>query len=97
VAASDAAEQADYGLERLRCLAECLRALRVVPQLRVFERAVQRREAALLRLEVKDTSAARPTGSAGRRARRRSGLCVRLPLLALRVSRRPRTLSRRGR
>src|SRR5438034_48046 len=58
------------------------RSLRVVPQLRVFELAVQRREAALLRLEVKDTSAARPTGSAGRRARRQSGLCVRLPLPA---------------
>src|SRR3989454_2052834 len=81
-AAADAAERADHGLERLLFLAERLRALRVVPQLRVFELAVQRREAALLRLEVKDTSAARPTGSAGRRARRRSGLCVRLPLLA---------------
>src|SRR5947207_1803154 len=35
-AAADAAERADHGLERLFFLAERLRALRVVPQLRVF-------------------------------------------------------------
>jgi hypothetical protein len=67
ISSSDAAaERADHGFERLLFLAERLRALRVVPQLRVFELAVQRGEAALLRLEVKDTSAARSTGSAGR-------------------------------
>ena len=38
-----------------------------------------RLEAVLLRLEVKDTSAVPPTGSAGRRWRRRSGLRVPLP------------------
>jgi len=65
-AAADAPERADERLERLLLLAELLRALRVLPQLRVLELAVQRREAALLRLVVKDTSAAPPTASAGR-------------------------------
>jgi hypothetical protein len=71
-AAADAAQRADDGFERLLFLAEVLRALRVVPQLGVFQLAVQRLEAALLRLEVKDTSAARPTAPAGRRGWRRS-------------------------
>jgi len=50
----------------LLLLAEFLRALRVVPQLRVFELAIQRFEALGLRFEVKDTSAAPPTATAGR-------------------------------
>jgi hypothetical protein len=69
----DAAERADDGVEGLLLLAELLGALRVLPQLRILELAVQRFEPALLRVEVKDTSAARPSGTAGRRARRRSG------------------------
>jgi hypothetical protein len=69
----DAAERADDGVEGLLLLAELLGALRVLPQLRVLELAVQRFEPVLLRFEVKDTSAARPSGTAGRRARRRAG------------------------
>ena len=46
--------------------AEVLRALRVFPEPGVFELAAQRAEAAAFRVEVKDTSAAPPTGSAGR-------------------------------
>jgi len=72
-AAIDAAEGADDGLERLFLLAELLRALRVVPQPGVLELAVQRREPAFLGLEVKDTSAARPSVIAGRRWRRPAG------------------------
>jgi hypothetical protein len=78
-AAADSPERADYAFQRFLLLAELLRALRVVPQLRVFELAIQRFQAVLLRLEVKDTSAARPTASAGRRAMRRFGLRVPLP------------------
>src|SRR5438552_3785184 len=81
--AADAAEGADDRFERLLLLAEVLRALRVLPQLRVFELAVQRREAPGLRLEVKDTSAAPPTAPAGRRGWRRSGSLVRLPSISL--------------
>jgi hypothetical protein len=72
-AAADAGQRADERLEGLLFLAEVLRALRVLPELRVFQLAVQRREAVLLRLEVKDTSSARPTAPAGRRGWRRSG------------------------
>src|SRR5207244_3231353 len=81
--AADAAEGADDRFERLLFLAEVLRALRVLPQLRVFELAVQRRKAPGLRLEVKDTSAAPPTAPAGRRGWRRSGSLVRLPSISL--------------
>ncbi len=38
--AADAAQRADDGLERLLLLAELLGALRVVPQLRVLELAI---------------------------------------------------------
>jgi hypothetical protein len=64
--AADAAERADQRLELLLFLAEFLRALLVVPELGVFELAVQRLEAPLLGFEVKDTSAAPPTATAGR-------------------------------
>jgi hypothetical protein len=70
---ADAAERGDDRFQLLLFLAELLGALRVVPELRVFELAVQRREARLLRFEVKDTSAARPTAIAGRKGWRRSG------------------------
>jgi len=58
-AAGDAVERLDDRLEPLLFLAEFLSALRVVPQLGIFERAVQCVETGLLRLVVKDTSAAR--------------------------------------
>jgi hypothetical protein len=64
--AADAPQRADERLENLLLLAELLRALRVLPQLRVFQLPVQRGEPRLFRLEVKDTSAARPTATAGR-------------------------------
>jgi hypothetical protein len=72
-AAVDAADRADDGLERLLFLAQLLRALRVLPQLGVFELPVQRREARLLGVEVKDTSAAPPTVPADPTERRRFG------------------------
>ena len=72
-AAADAVERADHRLQRLLFLAQLLRALRVFPQLGVFELAVQRRQALLLGVEVKDTSAAPPTAPAGPTERRRSG------------------------
>jgi hypothetical protein len=70
-AAVDAAKRADDRLERLLLLAELLRALRVLPQLGVFELPVQRRQALLLRREVKDTSAAPPIATADPTERRR--------------------------
>jgi hypothetical protein len=79
-AAADAGQRADQAFEGLLLLAELLCALLVVPELRVFQLAVQRLEAPLLRLEVKDTSAARRTASAGRRGWRRSDSSVLLPL-----------------
>jgi hypothetical protein len=72
-AAADAAERGDDALERLLLLAELLGALRVAPDLRVAEQLLYLRQPLLLAGEVKDTSAARPTGAAGRRATRRSG------------------------
>jgi hypothetical protein len=72
-AAADALQRADQGLQLLFLLAQLLRALRVVPQLGILELPVQRLQALFLGLEVKDTSAARPTANAARRARWRSG------------------------
>jgi hypothetical protein len=72
-AAADAPERLDDRLERLLFPADFLRALLVLPELGVFQLLVQGREALFLGLEVKDTSAARPTASAARRASRRSG------------------------
>jgi hypothetical protein len=79
-AAADPGQGVDQAFERLLLLAELLRSLLVVPELRVFQLAVQRLEAPLLRLEVKDTSAARQTVSAGPRDWRRSDSSVLLPL-----------------
>jgi len=71
--AADARERLHHGIEGLLLTAELLGTLRVVPQLRILELAVQRFEARSLGFVVKDTSAARPCAIAGRRARRRSG------------------------
>jgi hypothetical protein len=79
-AAADPGQRADQAFERLLLLAELLRSPLVLPELRVFQLAVQRLEAPLLRLEVKDTSAARLTVSAGPRGWRRSDSSVLLPL-----------------
>jgi hypothetical protein len=73
VAAAHAPERADHGLERLLFLAEALGAALVGPDFRVGELALYLGEPLFLAREVKDTSAARPTGFAGRKARRRSG------------------------
>jgi hypothetical protein len=72
-AAADAPQRADYGLQRLLFLAEILGALRVGPDLGIGQLALYLGEPPFLAFEVKDTSAARPTGPAGRRARMRSG------------------------
>jgi hypothetical protein len=71
--AADAPQRPDDRLEGLLFPADFLRPLLVGPEPGVFLLAVQRRQALFLGLEVKDTSAARPTGSAVRRASRRSG------------------------
>jgi hypothetical protein len=62
----DAAERADGRVERLLLAPELLRALLVVPDAGVGELLLYFGEALLLAVEVKDTSAARPTASAGR-------------------------------
>jgi hypothetical protein len=49
-------------VELLLLLAELLRARRVVPDLRILELAVYRREPRFLGVEVKDTSEAAPCG-----------------------------------
>ena len=73
-------QRADDAFERASFLAELLRALRVVPDLRVFELALDFREARRLHIEVKDTSAARRRAILEVRERvRRSGSDVRLP------------------
>jgi hypothetical protein len=72
-AAADALERQRDAFQDFLLLAELLRALRVVPQLRVLELAVQRFEPAFLGFEVKDTSAARRRGRRARRAWRQSG------------------------
>jgi hypothetical protein len=64
--AADAAEGADDRLERLLFLAELLRALLVAPDLRIAQLALDFGQPSLLALEVKDTSAAPPTATAGR-------------------------------
>jgi len=62
----DAGQRADRGFEGLLLPAELLGALLVVPDAGIGEQLVYFREALLLASEVKDTSAARPTASAGR-------------------------------
>jgi hypothetical protein len=69
----DAIERFDDRVENLFLLAEFLRALRVVPQLGVFELAVQYVETRLFRLVVKDTSAARRSAWRDPRATKRFG------------------------
>jgi len=57
--AVDAIDRLDDRLEPLLFLAKFLRALRVVPQLGIFERLIQCVETGFLRRVVKGTSAAR--------------------------------------
>jgi len=67
-AAVERRQAADDRVELLLLLAEILGAPLVVPDPGILERFGDRVEAGLLRLEVKDTSAARPRGARGRPA-----------------------------
>jgi len=69
------ADAADDAIEIRALLAELLRALRVVPDVRVFELARDFFEAFGLRIEVKDTPEATPRGRVDRRCGRGSGWC----------------------
>ncbi|HEY6966574.1 MAG TPA: hypothetical protein VI229_03820, partial [Burkholderiales bacterium] len=60
-------------VERLLLAAQLLGLLLVAPDAGVGEELLYDLEALPLAVEVKDTSAARPTASAARRASRRSG------------------------
>src|SRR5439155_2605236 len=66
-------ERADDALELFSLFAELLRALRVAPDARVFERLCNRSEPLRLEVEVKDTSADRQHAAAIRRAYWRPG------------------------
>ena len=63
----------DHAVERLLLLAQRLCPLGVVPDVRILELARHLLASRGLHIEVKDTSAARPCGSSGRRAWRRCG------------------------
>src|SRR6185437_2447470 len=67
----DLLQRSDGRLERAPFLAQVLRALRVGPDVGILERARDLDQARLLRVVVKDTSAARP------RAPRGPGGCAR--------------------
>jgi len=67
-------------------LAELLRALGVVPDGRVFQRAVNFFELRCFHIVVKDTSVVRDRGRRGRRVFRRWRSGVRLPWLRLRLN-----------
>jgi hypothetical protein len=69
----DRGQAADRRVEGLLLAPELLGARRVAPDLGIGEQGFDYAETLLLALEVKGTSAARPTASAGPRARRRSG------------------------
>jgi hypothetical protein len=69
----DGGEVADCGVEGLFLAAQFLGLLLVAPDAGVGEELFYRFEALPLAVEVKDTSATRPTASAVRRASRRSG------------------------
>jgi hypothetical protein len=77
-------QRMDDAVELLLLLAEVLRALRVVPDLRVLELPVYCREPRRLDVEVKDTSAAAGCGPEGLRGSWRSRSLVRLPWLSFR-------------
>jgi len=72
-AGGDRREVADGRVERLLLAPELLGLLLVAPDAGIGEELLYGFEALLLAVEVKDTSAARPTASAARRASRRSG------------------------
>jgi hypothetical protein len=69
----DLLERGDGGLEAAAFLAELLGALGVVPDAGVLEGAADLYEARLLRVVVKDTSGARPSGRPNPGGRSRSG------------------------
>jgi hypothetical protein len=58
----ESGQDMDDAVELLLLLAEVLRALRIVPDLRILELAVDRGEARRLDVEVKDTSEAARRG-----------------------------------
>jgi hypothetical protein len=60
--AAEIGERQDDAVELFLLLAELLRAGGVVPDLRILELAVDRRQARSLDVEVKDTSEAAPSG-----------------------------------
>src|SRR2546427_4370582 len=68
----DRGEPGDGRVQRLLFPAEVLRALGVAPDLGIGQERFDFRQAFLLALEVKDTSAARPTAYPGPRASTRS-------------------------
>jgi len=72
-AGGDRRQGPDRRVERLLLAPELLGLLLVAPDAGIGEELLYRFEAPLLAVEVKDTSAARPTASAVRRASRRSG------------------------
>jgi len=57
-----ARQRVNDAVELLFLLAELLRALRVVPDFRVFELSIDGGEPRRLQIEVKDTSEAAPCG-----------------------------------
>jgi hypothetical protein len=69
----DPRERPDYGVQGLLFLSELLGALLVRPDRGLAQLRFDFGEAFLLGVEVKDTSAAPPTATAGRRGGRRSG------------------------
>jgi hypothetical protein len=72
-------QRMDDAVELLLLLPELLRPLRVVPDLRILELAVDGREPRRPHIEVKDTSEAERYGPSGPSARWRSHSDVRLP------------------
>jgi hypothetical protein len=69
----DLLQRGDGGFEGAPLLAQVLRALGVVPDAGVLEGAADLYESLLLRVVVKDTSGARPSGRPGPGGRSRSG------------------------
>jgi hypothetical protein len=62
-AAVEVGQRRDDAFELLLLLAELLRLRGIVPDLRILERTADLLEGLRLQVEVKDTSASRPTGS----------------------------------
>jgi hypothetical protein len=83
-AAGQPLHAADHVVQQLFLAPQLLGALGVVPDLGVFQLACYDRQPLLLGIDVKDTSAARPSAASARRRWRRSGSGVRLPWRSLR-------------